>query len=232
MQFRVVSNLEGEHLDALIVPVFKEGDAASNAPTDIRATAEWVAREHGDTNMFAPITHLQTSGDGSTRLIVVGSGKRADFDVARAWQFASAGVRALWQSTAVRIALCLESDAIDAQEAVQSAVEGVIYAMWRPESHRTTEKDRQLPPLDEVLLVIGGTPGDYDAAISRGTTSRGIGSRPMTLRASISSRAFITPISAVNAEPERPATMMAVISTPISRTTETATRSMVRSSAP
>ena len=85
MQFRVVSSLEGEQLDALIVPVLKEGDAASNTPADIKGTAEWVAREHGDTKMFAPITHLQSNGDGSTRMIVVGSGKRADFDVARAW---------------------------------------------------------------------------------------------------------------------------------------------------
>ena len=68
--------------------------------------------------------------------------------------------------------------------------------------------------------------------ISRGTTSISIGSRPITLSASISSRAFITPISAVNAEPERPATMMAVISTPISRSTDTATRLMVKSSPP
>jgi leucyl aminopeptidase len=165
----VVSNLEGEHLDAVIVPVFKEGDAAGNTPADIKATAEWVARENGDTKMFAPTTHLQSNGDGSTRLIVVGSGKRADFDVARAWQFASGGVRGLWQSTAKRIAICLESDAIDAQEAVQSAVEGVIFAMWRPESLRTTEKERQLPPLEDVLLVVGGNAGDFDAAISRGT---------------------------------------------------------------
>jgi leucyl aminopeptidase len=157
LQFRVVSSLEGEQLDALIVPVFKEGAAASN-------------------------------DDGSTRMIIVGSGKRAEFDVARAWQFASAGVRALWQSTARRIAICLESDSLDAQEAVQSAVEGVIYSMWRPESHRTTEKDRQLPPLDEVLLVIAGTASDFDAAISRGTFvgeavnwSRGVANEPANL---------------------------------------------------
>ncbi len=67
---------------------------------------------------------------------------------------------------------------------------------------------------------------------TRGTTSISIGSMPITLSASTSSRAFITPISAVNAEPERPATMIAVISTPISRRTDTATRLMVKSSPP
>ncbi|HUP83923.1 MAG TPA: leucyl aminopeptidase [Candidatus Limnocylindria bacterium] len=184
----MVSSLEGEHLDAVIVPVFKEGDAAGNTPADIKGTAEWVAKEHGDTKLFAPITHLQSNGDGSTRLVVVGAGKRVEMDVARAWQFASAGVRGLWQSTARRIAIVLESDAVDAQEAVQSAVEGVIYAMWRPESHRTTEKDRYLPPLEDVLLVIGGDAGGYGDAISRGTFvaeavnwARGIANEPANL---------------------------------------------------
>jgi len=42
----------------------------------------------------------------------------------------------------------------------------------------------------------------------------------------------MTPISAVKAEPERPATMMAVMITAISRNTDTATRLMVKSSPP
>ena len=170
MQFRVVSSLEGEQLDAVIVPVFKEGDAASNTPADVRATAEWVAREHGDTRLFGPITHLQQAANGgsSTRLIVVAAGKRAELDLARAWQTASAGVRALWQSTAKRIAIVLETQGIDPTDAVQSAVEGVLFAMWRPETHRTTESDRQLPPLDEVLLVSAAV-SDADAQISRAT---------------------------------------------------------------
>ena len=45
-------------------------------------------------------------------------------------------------------------------------------------------------------------------------------------------RIFLTPISAVKAEPERPATMIAVIKTPISRKTDTATRLTVKSSPP
>jgi leucyl aminopeptidase len=190
LQFRVVSNLEGEHLDALIVPVFKEGDAASNTPADMRATAEWVAREHGETKLFTPITHLQQSANGgsSTRLIVVAAGKRAELDVARAWQTASAGVRALWQSTAKRIGIVLETDGIDPTDAVQSAIEGALFAMWRPESHRTTEKDRQLPPLDEVLLVSAVAVSGAEAAISHATFvgeavnwARGMANEPANL---------------------------------------------------
>ncbi len=189
MQFRVVSSLEGQPLDALIVPVFKEGDAASNTPADVRGTAEWVARENSENTLFAPITHFQqTGGDGSTRLVVVGAGKRAELDLQRAWQIVSAGVRALWQSTATRIAICLESGSLDPQEAVQGAVEGVLYAMWRPDTHRTGEDDRHLPPLDEVLLVIAGPASDFAAAIQRGqfvgeavNWDRGLSNEPANL---------------------------------------------------
>jgi leucyl aminopeptidase len=170
LQFRVVSSLESEHLDALIVPVFKEGDAASNTPADVRGPAEWVARENSEHKLFTAITHLQqTDGGASTRLVVVGAGKRAELDLQRSWAIVSAGVRTLWQSTAARIGVILESASIDPQEAVQSAVEGVLFAMWRPELHRTEEKDRQLPPIGEVLLVIAGAPADFEAAITRGT---------------------------------------------------------------
>ncbi len=106
MQFRVVSSLEGEQLEALIVPVFKEGDAASNTPADLRGTVEWVAREHGDTKLFAPITHLQSNGDGSTRLIVVNAGKRAEMDIARAWQFAGASRSSSSQTRSIRRKRC------------------------------------------------------------------------------------------------------------------------------
>ena len=156
MQFRTVSTLAGEQLDALIVPVFKEGNAASAAPDDVRQQAEWVARESGARKLFGSTTHLQEGSDGGpTRLVVVAAGKRDEFDIQRAWQVVSSGVRSLWQSTARRIAVVVEADALDRAEAVQSAVEGVIYSMWRPETYRTSEDERQLPPIEEVLIVAG-----------------------------------------------------------------------------
>lgn len=172
MHFRTVTSLEDEKLDALIVPVFKEGDAASAAPDDLRASAEWVARESGARKIFTPSTHLQQGDDGTaTRVVVVPVGKRDEFDIQRAWQFVSAGVRTLWQSTARRIGVVLETDSLDGNEAVQSAVEGVHYAMWRPDAYRTGEEDRRLPPLEDVLLLSGSGEGeqdDFGAAIARG----------------------------------------------------------------
>jgi leucyl aminopeptidase len=148
-----VSSLDGEQLDAVIVPVFKEGDAAASTPSDLKDLAEWVAKESGPAKLFSAITHLMRNDEGGMRLVVVSAGSRDEFDVQRAWQIASAGVRSLWQSTATRVALIVDSVDLDDATAVQSAVEGVTYAMWRPEAYRTGPDERKLPPLEEVLLV-------------------------------------------------------------------------------
>ncbi len=176
MQFRTVSSLDGEQLDALIVPVFKDGSATALAPAESKDLAEWVAREGGPRKIFTASTHLQRDMDGAgpgkeaTRLVVVASGSRDEFDVQRAWQMVSAGVRALWQSTAARVAIVLETDAVNEQVAVQAAVEGVLYAMWRPEAYRTGPDERNLPPLDEVLLLVSEHAAGEGAngAVSRG----------------------------------------------------------------
>ncbi len=66
----------------------------------------------------------------------------------------------------------------------------------------------------------------------RGTIRTSIGSSPITRRASISSRIFMEPISAVKAEPERPATMIEVRSTPSSRNIRMPIRSTTKGVAP
>ena len=96
MQFRTVAAPEGAQLDALIVPVFKEGGAASGVPAADRETAEWVAHEQSSTKIFATGTHLRTNESGqATRLVVVAAGRREEYDIQRAWEVVSAGVRAL-----------------------------------------------------------------------------------------------------------------------------------------
>ncbi len=66
----------------------------------------------------------------------------------------------------------------------------------------------------------------------RGITSASIGEMPIVRMASISSFTFIVPICAAKADPERPATMIAVINTPSSRKVIRPTRLIVSDSAP
>ena len=66
----------------------------------------------------------------------------------------------------------------------------------------------------------------------RGSTRASIGEMPIVRIASTSSVSFIVPICAAKALPERPATMIAVISTPSSRRVIRPTRLTVSVSAP
>ncbi len=165
MQFKTVSSAPGEGLDAVIVPVFRDTDegepqAAAAAVGNLRRQAEWLAREAGPGKLFGTHTHLGAGGeDGRTwRLIVVEAGKSGDFDAERAWQAISAGTRALWGSKVSHLGVCLETAAVGLPDAIVGAVEGVLFAMWDPQTHKTAEGSRRLPPLEEVLLIAGAEP--------------------------------------------------------------------------
>ena len=69
-------------------------------------------------------------------------------------------------------------------------------------------------------------------AITRGRTSTSMGDMPIEAMASTSSFSFIEPICAANADPERPATMIAVSRMPSSRITERPIKLTTNTSAP
>lgn len=178
MQFKTVNTAPAEGLDAVVVPVFRDGEgaeprAAAGASGELRQQAEWLAREAGAGKLFNASAHLESGGEGGStwRLVVVEAGRSDAFDVERSWQVVSAGVRALWGSKAGRLGVCLETAGIGIAAAVQSAVEGVLFAMWDPRTYRTGGDQDPLPPLDEVLLVVGDEAHGAEAAhaaIARG----------------------------------------------------------------
>ena len=89
------------------------------------------------------------------------------------------------------------------------------------------------PPASPAMSAISARIGIISTSAStRGTISASSGLMSSTRMASTSSRIFIAPMAAVMAAPERPATTMAVSSTASSRSTEMATRSTVKISAP
>jgi leucyl aminopeptidase len=155
VRFRSLATLEGAEYDALIVPVFRDDGAPAGLPKAERELAEWVARQNGEQKLYTTLSHLQRGdADGpATRLVVVAAGTRDEFDVERARNVISAGVKALWQSTTARLAIAVPDESVGGDSAVGATVEGVVYAMWRSEVHRTTDRDRLLPPIDEVILL-------------------------------------------------------------------------------
>src|SRR6185312_11792161 len=99
--------------------------------------------------------------------------------------------------------------------------------MCRSEAHSTAPPTS---PTRSASTVRRGS--EITSPSARGSTSASNASTPVACRASTSSLSFIEPISAAKALPERPATMIAVSSTPSSRSTPMVTRSTTKISAP
>ena len=168
MRFRATQALDAADYDALIVPVFRDGSAPAALSAPQSELAQWVARQHGEQKLFGVLSHLQR-GDGeagrTTRLIVVAAGSREEFDLERARNVVAAGVRSLWQSTTTRLAVAVPDVELGGRSALEAAVEGVHFALWRPDSHKTADDGDGLPPLDEVVLITDDD--DAQTAIDR-----------------------------------------------------------------
>jgi leucyl aminopeptidase len=161
MKFRAVRASAVGEVDAIIVPLSSDGGPPPGLPRSVKTVVDRVAK--GQAGAGRP--YGVTSHHGEPLLVVVGAGRSADYDAERARNIAAAGMKSLWRSNVKRLAVFIAPNGLGEERAVQAAVEGVVYAMWRPEAHRTREEDRRLPPLDTVLLV---TEKAVTKAIARG----------------------------------------------------------------
>jgi len=161
MRFRAVRPSQLGKVDAIVVPLFAgaEPPAWLSRPTRA-AIARLLKEERGVTRLYGVNTLYE-----EPRVVIVGAGKPGQLDAERARNIASAGVRALWRSSVRKVGIAVAPDSMGEERAAQAAVEGAIYAMWRPEAHRTREEERRLPNIDQVLLV---TEKAVTGAIDRG----------------------------------------------------------------
>src|SRR5437763_15643934 len=145
MKFRSVRPADAASAEVTIVPLFDDKQAPRTLPRGKRAIVERLAAERGASTLYNVFTHV--GGDREGRVVVVGAGKRADYDAERARNIASAGIKSLWKTDAKTVAIHVDATSIGEARAAQAAVEGAHFAMWRPEAHRSKPEDRRLPPL-------------------------------------------------------------------------------------
>ncbi len=161
MKIRAVRPGAAGAVDAFVVPLQEGGKAPAPLPRSARAAVDRIAKSvHGVTRPYAVTTH-----HGDPLVVVVGMGKPEELDAERARNVAAAGIKALWRSDARRVAIVVPAGALGEERAAEATAEGAVYAMWRPETHRTREAERRLPPLDTVLLL---TARPATRAIARG----------------------------------------------------------------
>jgi len=162
MRFRAVRPSQLGKVDAIVVTLFAGGEPPAWLPrTTKTAIARLQKQEQGVTRLYGVNTLHE-----ETRVVIVGGGKPTEIDAERARNIASAGFRALWRASVRKVAIAVDAGSLGEERAAQAAVEGAIYAMWRPEAHRTRAEERRLPDIDQVLLV---TEKAVASAIERGT---------------------------------------------------------------
>src|SRR3979411_41677 len=141
MRFRAVRPSPLGKGDAIIVPMFAGAESPAWLPRPARAAiARLQKQEQGVTRLYGVNTLHE-----EPRVVIVGAGKPAEIDAERARNIASAGGRALWRASSWTVASAIPADWLGEQRAPQAAGEGAIYAMWRPEMHRTRLEERRLP---------------------------------------------------------------------------------------
>jgi leucyl aminopeptidase len=149
MKFRAVRASALGQVDAIIVPLSSDGGVPAGLPRAVKTVVDRVAKgQAGAGRAYGVTTH-----HGEPIIVVVGAGRATDYDAERARNIAAAGVKSLWRSNVKRLAVFIAPNGLGEERAAQAAVEGVLYAMWRPEVHRTRAEERRLPPIDTVLLV-------------------------------------------------------------------------------
>ena len=163
MKFRAVRPADASGAEVTIVPLFEDKQAPKALPRGKRAIVDRLGAERGATTLYNVFTHI--GGDRDGRLVVVGAGKRAEYDAERARNIASAGIKSLWRTDAKAATIYADPTSIGEQRATQAAVEGAHFAMWRPEAHRSKPEDRRLPPLATVTIAVDGNVKD---ALRRG----------------------------------------------------------------
>jgi leucyl aminopeptidase len=157
--------------DVLAVPVF-EDDTFSDEPDLDRAAGGEVAAAHARKEFRGGLyevfqAHASRIGWKTTRILLVGAGKRQDCTPDRLRRIATTAGLAARQRRATRLALVHRHGAGESiARAVEVLTEGVILANFEGASFKTSPETTWL---DSVELRVGSA-GDYAPHLARGLT--------------------------------------------------------------
>lgn len=146
---------EAVDADALAVVLFESSDQESPAAGAYDALTGGLIAELYESEEFtgkALTTTLihRPSGLKARRLLLVGGGKKEEFNGTKLRQAAGTAVRTLKPKGARKIALAPAGD-ISPAEQVQALAEGAILADYEPGAYKTEEKEQQT--VDELVII-------------------------------------------------------------------------------
>jgi leucyl aminopeptidase len=158
--------------DALVVGIFEGEDATEGVLHDIDQRSGGIISEllgsdelrgkSGDTVYLYRLTGIK-----ARRLLLIGVGKREDFDFDGIRQMGGAAARFL-RSKGVRSMAILRRAQLDIARSAEAVVEGVLVGLFEPDAYRT--KDREERRIETLVLCTkeGGESGELTRGIERG----------------------------------------------------------------
>jgi len=162
----IVEPLAELRVDALLIPAFEDGPPKLDLPAQPRidelyAVGEFTGERFSLARLHSP------EGLNARRLILIGCGKRADFDAAQLRLASAAAVRSLKSKAIKRIALWM-GGGLGQAAWVRAAAEGALLGAYEPDRYRTDPKKEDSRLEGFAVLVPDGATAELEAALARG----------------------------------------------------------------
>src|SRR5882724_10881567 len=153
--------------EAIVTPVFESDDPIQGRIAELDQLTGGLLKKLASSGELTGKTLELTlihapSGLKAARLLLVGAGKRDQFNVAALRKVAGVGLRSL-KSKGVKSFAFLAGGALPPEDGSQAIVEGLITANFETDKYKTDKKDKKI---DSVALV--GFPEDETSAVQKG----------------------------------------------------------------
>jgi leucyl aminopeptidase len=166
LRIRVDSKLTTSSFDALVVGVFSDGADLGNGLDEATRKLVKQVQENGSVGKLYETESTFVENGPAKRLLVIGLGKEAEFDVMKARRAAAVAGRLLRKKGASRLAYALPSGQLGAS-AAQAFAEGVTLSIFDSSTYATGEnKDEKV--LEDVVFLSPNADPAFKDAIERG----------------------------------------------------------------
>lgn len=153
---------------ALVVPVFKDEQASEGILKELDELSGGIVAsvieageikgKEGETSFL----HLHAKKSGFNRLLLIGVGEGADYDLAQVAKFAGTALRFLGSRKTKSIALVPRVEG-DPEPVASTAVQGAIIGLFEPDKYRTIDKE-----VKEVARLVVVIDKADESALQRG----------------------------------------------------------------
>ncbi len=145
----------GTDYDGLAVALFSD---EANLPTELDEKS-WTAittlqQQQSLQNLYSSEMLLLEAGSPATRLLMLGAGKKDEYELQTARRLAGVAARIFRKKGARKIALLLPAGSLNAGDVAQAFAEGVMLSTVDSTLYRSGEKEKAAE-LEEVVLIFG-----------------------------------------------------------------------------